>query len=162
MTDFILISMFLSFPEAIIMLLIGLKLCSIRINLKKVLLISFIQASVAFLIKLTNINFGIQSIVQIITFWVLIILILKMKSYKAIVPVLIGFFIDGIIQQLIISIANNFIKIDFSKLSSEFEYTFIYSLFILSTSLFVLLIIHKTRFIFCDLSVEGEVIGEQK
>jgi len=160
MFDSILISIFISLPEAILMLLIGLSLCNIRTNIKKIALIALIQAFIAFALKIFHVPFGANSIIQIVSLWILVTVILHIRFYKAVVPVLTGTFIDNIIQQILISVGNLFIKFDFSKLSLEFLYTFIYSIFLFIFMIIILIIIKKRHFVFCDLSLEGESVGE--
>lgn len=162
MIDSILIATFLSFPEAILMLMLGLSLCDIKVLKRKVVLIALIQGCIAFIVQLLKIPFGVHSITQMLTFWILVTFILNIKWYKAIVPVLIGYFIDSVIQEILISVVTAMVELDFTRLGTEFKYTFIYGSSVLIVSVTVLLIIRKFNFTFCDLSVEGETVGEQK
>lgn len=162
MLDLIFITVFLSFPEFVLDLMIGLSLCNIKVSLKKILLVAFIQAFVAFFVWKIHIPFGLHNIIQILICWIIVIIILEIKFYKAIVPVLIGYFLDNIIQGIFVSSVGLIIDLDFSRLGVEFGYTLIYSLCIFIILSIILLIVKKTNFHFCDLSAEGEFIGEQK
>lgn len=160
MVDSILISTFISFPEAIIMLYLGFNLCNIQISIKRIVIIAVFQAIVSFAVDILNIKFGVHTIMLVVSLWIGVVIFYKIKFYKAIVPVLTGFFVDGIIQQILIYTATMFIDIDFPRLGIEFKYTFIYSLCLFVFSLIVLFIIKKVHFTLCDLSAEGEFVGE--
>ncbi len=163
MIDSILISIFLSFPEAILVLLVGFMLSNIKVKLKKIILIACLQAGIAFTIRVLNISFGAHTIIQVMTFCILTTFILKVKLHRVVVPVLIGIFADSVIQELIISVANLLITIDFTRLGIEFKYTFMtYGVFVYIVFLSVVFIIKRLRFTICDLSVEGEFSGESK
>ncbi len=144
--DKALISIFLSFPEAILILLLGFALTNMRIETKKTILIATIEAIIVFATKIININFGLHIIVQMITISLLVSIILNIKLYKACVPVLIGIFIQGIEQGLFFSIVTQFIDIDYVKLSVDFRLSLIYNLPILLFSSLLLFIVKKKNF----------------
>ena len=144
--DKALISIFLSFPEAILILLLGFALTNMRIEIKKTILIAMIEAIIVFAIKIIDINFGLHIIVQIITISLLVSIILDIKLYKACVPVLIGIFIKGVEQALFFSIVNQFIVIDYVKLSVDFRLSLIFNLPILLFSSLLLFIVKKKNF----------------
>lgn len=156
LTDAILISIFLSFPGTVFILLIGFDLSNMKVSFKSVIGISLIQTFIALIIHLLSIRFGIHTILQLLSLWFLVIIFYKMKPYKAIIPVLIGFFIDGIIQGTYFSLFNYINKVDFIKLGIEFKYTFILNLPIFLISILILIIIRIKRYSLCHICMENE------
>lgn len=92
--NYILISIFLSFPEIILMLILGLRLCNIKLNMKQILLVAMVQSIVAFILRYYKIGIPFHTIVLIGTMWILIVFFMNIKLYKAIVPVFLGILID--------------------------------------------------------------------
>lgn len=154
LTDAICISIFISFPEAILVLLIGFSLCDMNKNLKPILLISVLQSLVAFVIIYLKINFGLHSIFQMLSLWILVSSILKIKYYKAIIPVLIGFFVQGILQGIYFPLINLFYDIDFIRLGLEFNYTFLLSIPIYLVSVIILYIATKKKWTLCRIEMD--------
>lgn len=150
LTNAVLIAIFVSFPEVLLMLLLGFSLSAIKFSLKQILIISFIQTIIAFAIEFLNISFGIHTVIQLVSLWFLVTVILKMKLYKSIIPVLIGFFIQGIIQGIYLPIISNLAKLDFIKIGMDFKYTLVISLPIYVISITILLIIIRKNFTLCS------------
>lgn len=158
--NFLLISIFLSFPETILMLLLGLSLCNIKASIKKVLLVAAIQSTVALAVRYANLGFGIHTLVQMGSFCILVAVVLNIKLYKAIVPVLIGTLIEGILSFTIVSGISVIYEIDFSLLNVKFIPTLIFAFPVKLADLILVLIILKTKFSLCNIGEEGEILGE--
>lgn len=155
--DSVLISIFVYLPEIILILVLGFKLCNLKIEIKKIFLIACIQVCIVFVVKFANLGFGIFNILQIIILWLLVSIITNNKLYKASVPVLLGFVVDAIIQFTIVTVLNVFWEMDIAKLGIIFFPTLISGLNIFLIEILLVLIIKKTNFIFCDLREEEEL-----
>ncbi len=158
--NFILISIFLSFPEAILVILLGLSLCNIKVKMKKVLMIAAIQAVGALLVRYANLGFGIHTLVQLGLFCLLLSVIMKIKLYKAVVPVLIGTFIEGILAFTIVSGIGAIYEVDFSLLNVKFIPTLVYGIPVKIIELILVLVIRKNNFTLCNIGEEVEILGK--
>ena len=156
LTDMVLISTFSSFPEVILTLLIGFNLSNIKVDFKRIIGISLIQVYVAFVIGLLSIHFGINTIFQLLSLWFLVTIICRIKPYKAIIPVLIGFFISGIVQGIYFSSIHYIYKVDFIRLGAEFKYTILFNMPVFIICILTLMIIKKKRFTLCHINMESE------
>ncbi len=144
-------ALLISFPEATLVFLLGFSLCDIKISYEKLLAMALIQSIVAFLVKILNIHLGIHTIIQIISMYTLAIIFLKIKYYKAVIPVLIGTFIQGIIQITVLSIISLIWNIDVTRLSTDLQSAFIVFIPVFLVSITILGIIEKSRFVLCKI-----------
>ncbi len=157
LTDAVLISVFLSFPEAILILMMGFRLCNLKVDIKKTVRIGGLQSGIAFfLIVLSLETMGIHTILQMLSLWIFVSIVYKMKLYKAIIPVLLGFFIVGILQGIYFPIFNQIYGIDFYKLGAVFKYTVLLSLPVYIITILLLIIVYKNKITFCNISLENE------
>ncbi len=103
--DYLYVTVLVSFPEAFFMLLIGFNLSNYRdIKISKFVIIAAIQAMVALAVRVLGIYLGIHTLIQLISLYILVILFLKIKFYKAIIPTLIGMLAQSIIQSMVFTI----------------------------------------------------------
>lgn len=146
MLDQLLISFFITFPEGILMLLIGFSLSGIKVSIKKIVLISGIQAIIGWMILIFDVPFGMNTIVTILSLCFIVSLILKIKLNDAILPILIGFFISGISQVTISYIANTlFFKFQYYTLRNNFTNSFLFFLPTLILLIIVCLIVKRKK-----------------
>lgn len=141
-----LISIFLSFPEAILILLLGFVLTNMRVEMKKIVLMGSLGAIISFAEKILNFSLGLHTIVQIVTLTIIVSLVLNIYIYKAIVPVLIGIFIQGIAHGLLFSVATQFFNFDYTRLGIDFRIAILFYLPILLISVVLFLIVKKKNF----------------
>lgn len=158
--NFVLISVFLSFPETIIVILLGLSLCNIKIEMRKVTLIAALQAIVALLVRYANLSFGIHTLVQVSMFCIFVAVILKISLYKSVVPVLIGTFIEFVLSFAIISGIDAIYEINYAPLNVEFIPTLILWLPVKITELILIFVVRKTKFTLCNIGEEVEILGK--
>lgn len=115
--NYLAVAIFASFPEVILMLLIGFNLCNIRnIKTSKLLIVASIQAIVALLVRMSNIYFGVHTIVLTISLYILVVIFFKIKYYKAIIPVLIGTLSQGLMQSITLPMIEYIFRIDLSNI----------------------------------------------
>lgn len=158
MINYMLTAGLISFPEAIMVFLLGFSLCNIKISYSKLLNITFIQAIVAFLVKILNIHLGVHTIIQIVSMYLLVIVFLKIEYYKALIPVLVGFFLQSIIQITVISITSLIWSIDTTKLNTDFQSAFLIFIPVFLASIVILKAIKKSRFTLCEIETKGDYI----
>lgn len=149
-----LIASFLSFPQAILILEMGFGLCGITLCKHQILIISFFQSIVAFIVKLLNIPFGWHTIVQVMMTWLLVLTFLCIKAYQAAVPVLIGVFIDGIMQAMFFPVVNLFHTLHFQRLGNDFIYTFKWMLPLFMAYILIVLIIKRKKLVIFDIKID--------
>ncbi len=151
--DYIYIAIFASFPEVIVMLLFGFSLSNFRnVNISKLLIVAFIQTIVAFLVRFFNVYLGVHTIVQIISLYILVVVIFKIKYYKAIIPVLIGMLSQGLIQNITLPLIVNVWQIDITNLYYNPKNLVLAAFHIFIISLILLIIIKRKRFFLCDIN----------
>lgn len=158
--NYILINIFFSFPEIIVILLLGLSLCNIKIDIKKVLLVAVLQSIVALLVRYGNLYFGIHTIVQTMTTCILTAIIFNMKLYKAIIPVLLGVLIDGVVASVNYPVIRRFYEVDFFLLNKKVVPTIITGAPILMIMITLILLVRKAKFTLCNLDEEVENLGK--
>jgi len=149
--DYILTAILISFPESIIVFLLGFNLCNVKTSYTRLLGMALIQSIVAFVVKVFNIHLGIHTIIQIVSMYVLVIVFLKMEYYKAIIPVLVGSFMQGIIQITMISIISLILSIDPTNLNIDFKNAFLVFIPISLVSIIILKVIKKLHFVLCEI-----------
>ncbi|WP_432663597.1 hypothetical protein R9X47_23830 [Wukongibacter baidiensis] len=156
--DYLAVAIFVSFPEVLLMLLIGFNLCNIR-NIKgsKLLIVAAIQAVVAFLIRMSNIYFGMHTIILTISLYILVVIFFKIKYYKAIIPVFIGMLSQGLLQGIIFGIIEAIWNFEMTNLYFTHSKLIICSIPIFIVSLILLAVIRNTHFFLWDINeLEGE------
>lgn len=162
-TDSVLIAIFVSFPEAIMMLIMGFSLCNVRIHIMKLLLISGIQGIVAFIVIILHFdNMGIQAILQLLSLWVLVSVLYKMQFHKGIIPVLLGFFTIGILQGIYFPLSEQIFGTYLDKVGANFQYTLITSLPVYIIFFLLLVIVMNRKITFCHITMESEHTNRKK
>ncbi|MDR5658813.1 hypothetical protein RH915_04855 [Serpentinicella sp. ANB-PHB4] len=155
MLNYLYVSIFVSFPEVILVLLIGLYLSNIKnIKLCPLLATSILQTMVAFIVMTANIGLVYSAIIQIASLYFLVIIFFKIKYDKAIIPVIIGLAVQGIIQSIVLMIIDVFFEVDITSLVENFKVTILCFLPVLLTSLLLLLVIKNKRFYLKDIEAE--------
>jgi hypothetical protein len=96
-------ALIVGFPEVCLMLLMGFYLSNIRkLNISKIAFIACIQATITYEVRKFSLVFGIHTIIHIITLSLLVYFILNINFYKAVLSVLIGTVLQGIIQSIML------------------------------------------------------------
>ncbi|MBZ4688509.1 MAG: hypothetical protein JG764_2142 [Clostridiales bacterium] len=102
--------LFVSCPEEMMISALGLLLFGIKPNLRKIILIGFIQAVISFFIRLLPVPFGIHTLLQIPLFILVIFLIMRIPFLIAAVCLLVSFtiyvIIDATFAPLILNMTN--------------------------------------------------------
>lgn len=151
--DYILVAVFASFPEALLVILIGFNLSNIRdVKMSKILIVAGIQAVVAFIVRISHVYFGLHSIVQIISLYLLIIIFFKIKYYKAVIPVFLGYMAHGILQNTIIPLVVIPLKIDISNLYYTTKDLILVSIPVSLVAFILLIGIIRKKLFLCDIS----------
>lgn len=155
-SNIVLITIFISFPQVILMLKIGFSLCGIILRPQKILIISAYQGVVVLIVQLLNIPFDWHTVVQVITLWLLVSVFLHTKAYKAAVPVLVGTFIDSVVQGIFFPVVNLFHTLHFQRLGHDFIYTIKWVLPVFIVYIMILRIIKKKKLIICQIKINQE------
>ncbi|MCT4563899.1 MAG: hypothetical protein N4A68_06210 [Maledivibacter sp.] len=151
--DYLYVAVFASFPEALFILLLGFNLSNVRdVRLSKILIIATIQSIVALLVRMSNIYFGFHTIIQIISLYFMVILFMKIKYYKAIIPVLIGMLSQGVLQGIILPINSILREIEMTDLYYNSKYLILAYIPISLVSLLVLIVIIRKNLFLCDIN----------
>ncbi|WP_432408342.1 hypothetical protein [Wukongibacter sp. M2B1] len=150
--DYILVAIFASFPESLLVLLIGFSLCNIRnVDPLKLLLVAAIQTVLSLLIRMSNIYFGIHTIILMVSLYILVVILFKVKYYKAVIPVLIGMLSQGLLQSITLPVISAIFDIDLTYVYYSTESLIFCSIPISALSLVLLMIIRKNRFSLFDI-----------
>jgi len=151
--DYIFVAAFASFPQALLILLIGFNLSNIRnIDKSKLFAVAAIQAIAAMLVRMLNVYFGVHTIVQIISLYILVIIFFRIKYYKAIIPVLIGVLLEGVIESVIVPMINIVLGIEFINIYYDTKNLVLYYAPVFIASLILLIIIRRNRLFLCDIN----------
>ncbi|SNT22031.1 hypothetical protein SAMN05446037_105511 [Anaerovirgula multivorans] len=146
------IVLFISFPESVLILLLGFHLTNIRnANLYKILIISAIQAIISLFLLIFMIGAEYATILQIASLYVLVLIFFQFQYYKAIIPVLIGSFIQGILQSIIFPFLSSFLKIEIMTLQNDFKSGIICFFPVLLISVLLFLFIRKKNYYVWDI-----------
>ncbi|SKC40290.1 hypothetical protein [Maledivibacter halophilus] len=153
MLEYIWVAVFASFPEAALALLMGFNLSNVRdIKLWKILIVAGIQSGIALFVRMTNVYFGLHSIVQIITLYLLVIIFFKIKYYKAIIPVAISYISQVALQNIIIPIISIAFRIDIANLYYNSKKLILVSIPVSLIYLIFLMIIIRKNLYLCDIN----------
>lgn len=121
MQNFFLIPMLITFPETLLILLLGLSMTKKKIiDIKRVLFISFLQSIFvgSLLILGLDTGTGLSSILQIITMWLITTLVFNIHLRKSVIPVLMGLVILGTLQNIFFPIFSRLFNIDLASLGN--------------------------------------------
>lgn len=152
MLDYIYISIFVSFPEALVTLLMGFSLSNIvKVSFLKLLAISAIQAGISFLVMMLNLGSGYASLIQITSLYLLVLMYFQFPYYKAIVPVLIGSFSQGALQSIILPLLDRLSYIEITALQNNFRDAIVCFFPILLISVLLWLLIRNKNYYICDI-----------
>ncbi|MGI6452189.1 MAG: hypothetical protein ACOX0E_01710 [Syntrophomonadaceae bacterium] len=94
------VALFVSFPENVLMILVGFALFNLEIGNKHVFLVSAINALVIYIVRQLPIVFGLHTFVSIFTIIFLIIVFTKKHFWQTIIAVLTGFMMMGIMYSV--------------------------------------------------------------
>lgn len=158
MLNYMLTISFITLPEAIVVFLMGFRLCNIQVSGSKLLSMTFFQCIVAFAVKVLNIHLGLHTMIQIVSMYLLVILFSKIESCSAAIPVMIGAFVQGIIQIVAITIISSIWKIDPTKLNSDFQSAFFVFIPVLIASIILLEVIKRSHFVLCEIQPKDDDI----
>lgn len=151
--NYIYIAVFASFPEALLILLLGFNLSNFKnYSMSKLLIVAFIQSIIALFIRVLSINFGVHTIIQITSLYVLVLAFFKIKYYKAIISVLIGAFSQGVIQSIVIPIFIYLSGWELNSFYNSFDKTILSSIPIFIISGILLIVIRKKNIFLCDIN----------
>lgn len=150
--DYLYVTALVSFSEALLTLLIGLNLSNIRdTKTSKLIIIASIQAIIALTVRVTNIYLGIHTLIQILSLYILIIAFLKIKFYKAIIPVLIGVLVQGILQGIVLTMIDIAGGVELSKIYHIPRIVVLYSIPVFIVDMILLIFIKRKGFFLCDI-----------
>lgn len=151
--DYILVAVFASFPEALLVLLIGLNLSNVKdVKMSKILIVAGLQSTIALLVRMSHVYFGLHSVVQIISLYLLTIIFFKIKYYKAAIPVFLGYITHGILQNTIIPLVIIPLKIDISNLYYTTKDLILVSIPVSLVASILLIGIMRKKLFLCDIS----------
>lgn len=151
--EYLYVTILVSFPEALLMLLIGLNLSNIRnTKISKCVSIAAIQAVVALVVRMLNIYLGIHTLIQVISLYVLVILFFKIKYYKAIIPVLIGMLVQAVLQSIIFTTIAMIQGVELGKIYYTPKSAILYSIPVFLVAVILLIVIKRENFFLCNIS----------
>lgn len=96
------VSIFQSFPENMIMILLGTSLFNLKISLRDCTIISIINTLILFLARKYLSLFGLHTLISIAAIFLLLKTICKFDTISAISTSFIGMIINGVIQSSLI------------------------------------------------------------
>ncbi len=151
--EYLYIAILVSFPEALLMILIGLNLSNVRnAKITKFIIVAAIQAVVALMVRVLNIYLGIHTLIQIISLYFLVIVFFKVKFYKAIIPVLIGMLVQIMLQSVIFTSISVVRGIELSKIYYTPKSAVLYSIPVFVVSLIFFVFIKRKNFCLFDIN----------
>ena len=101
------VSLFVSIPETFLCLLLGFKLFNIKVSVKGIFILSLFSAALAYVLRLLPIPFGLHTFILLITLIGLAVILAKLKVTHAILGVLTGILLVGILQGITIPVIFN-------------------------------------------------------
>lgn len=152
-TNYFKIAMFTSFPEMIMIILIGFQLTNIKYpSIPQILFVSFLQALIALFIMILNLNAAFRFIIQISSMIILVNIILNIKYFRAAIVVLAGAFLQGMIQSIILPMLDKIWGIQINSLTSNFENAIMCFVPVFIISIIILIIFKKKQFYLLDIN----------
>jgi len=152
-SNYIKIAMFVSFPEMIMIILLGFQLANFKYpSTSKILFVSFLQAIVAFFIMFLNLSVAFRFIIQLSSMIVFVSVFLDIKYLKAAIVVLIGAFLQGMIQSIIIPIFSKVWEVQINNLTNNFQDNILCFIPVLLISIIILLVSRKKQIHLLDIN----------
>lgn len=153
MLEYIWVAVFASFPEALFILILGFNLSNVRnIKFSKFFIIAVIQSVIALFVRMSNVYFGFHTIIQVVSMYLLVLIFIKVKFYKAMIPVLIGFIAQFSLQSIILPIIGIIFKLEVTKLYYDSKNLVFASFPVTFTTLILITVIVKKNLILCDIN----------
>ncbi|TCO70400.1 hypothetical protein [Marinisporobacter balticus] len=138
-------------PEVFIILLMGCYLSNIRkLNIYKITLIACIQAIITYETRKFSLVFGIHTLIHMVTLSLLVYFILNISFHKAVISVLIGTVLEGMVQSIMLPCIFNFYSIDASSLAQNSKYVPLCFIPIFIVSCLFILVIKKFNILIWD------------
>lgn len=153
MLSYVYISLFVSIPESLLILLLGSYLCNMKnLDFFRLLIVSTIQALISLMLLLLEVRTSYATILQILSLCILVLLFFQLEYYKVIILVLIGAFIQGALQSIVLPILSNVLEVEIIILQKDFKNAIICFLPVLLISVLAFLLIKKKNYYICDLN----------
>lgn len=140
----LLVMLFISFPEAMFVVLLGLLVLGFKPTLKQILLFGFFEAIVSYFILNLSLPFGIHSLLQFISFSLIIYLVMFIPYKLSLLATLISFSIYASLEALYTPLFFNLTGFSYTAYFNNF---WIRLVFFLPKGIFLtLIILLVTRF----------------
>jgi len=111
--------LFVSIPEAFLIIILGFALFNIYLQPKHILIVSLIISLVAYFIRKLDIVFGIHTLIGLALMIMLIKIFTKMPAKTVFLPTLSGFVIVATLQSLILPFALEVCSVDPLALATQ-------------------------------------------
>jgi|LFRM01.1.fsa_nt_gb hypothetical protein len=113
------VAIFQSFPEALLVLIVGFALFHIKMSWRDAVLIAALSAISTYFLRQAPIVFGVHSIIAIVILVILTVLITRMEIWPATLGILGGSVTLAILQSIMVPIIFSFASIQFGDFSAR-------------------------------------------
>jgi len=98
------VALFVSLPEAFLIVILGFALFNLEISCKKALTVSLVSALSAYFIRQLPVVFGLHTLMGLVIMVLVTVYLTKMGAWAVFVSILTGFVIIGVTQSLLLPI----------------------------------------------------------
>ncbi|MBC7074943.1 MAG: hypothetical protein H5T98_02480 [Syntrophomonadaceae bacterium] len=98
------VALFVSLPEAFLIVILGFALFNLEISCKKALTVSIINATTIYFVRQLQIVFGLHTLIAIIVMVIACMWLTKLHPWNIFTSILTGFVIMGVLQSLLLPI----------------------------------------------------------
>jgi len=144
------VSILVSFPENILIIIVGFALFNIPIKWREVLIVATVNAIVMYYVRQLPIVFGLHTLISVFTMAILMCLLSKIKFWLTFMSVLTGFVVAGVIVSLYTPVFFSLTSTSTSVLESQPIINIIYSLPEAVLLAVIYIIVKKYRFYIYD------------
>lgn len=146
------ILVFISIPQTLLILGFGFCLFNIRLKYKHVLLLAFLITGICYLLRFTSIPYGLNTIILVILFTLLVALISRVKLKYAFNAVLLGVLIYGMLEGVLLPIIAGVLNITLTDIAVSSWHNLIAFFPIALVGTLLLIVIIKRQVVLYDFS----------
>lgn len=147
------LSLFITFPQTMVILLLGFSLLNLKIPINKYIIISLTYSFISYFVRKFPISLTTNSLIFIFTIIVLLVIIARIKPVYSLFSVLVGFILYAIIETVVIYSFLCMTSYDINSIMTNSWLELICFIPCLLFSIGIYLLIKRYQFIIYDLSV---------
>jgi len=111
--------LFQAFPETLAIASLALALGGLKLELKSILFVGVLQTITAYLVRLLDLNYGVHTIVLIITLAFFLYIVLKIKLSRSLLAALLSIIILAVAETVLVTLILKIAGAEFTEVTEN-------------------------------------------